>query len=222
MQTSPSCTITGGELRSKILQASVALIEEEGLARLSMREVARRAGVTHQAPYHYFADREAILGEIAAQGFRMLTAAVVQAVEAVPCCAEQHSKHLATARISALARAYVEFACRHRAHFRIMFRPELVDMDNCPVARAQGGEAFLTVQRIVHEAVSAGVPAQPSENALMTLIWSVGHGLACLLLDGPLGHKHPNTAPEHIDAVLGALNGLLEASLAQAVEPPAT
>ena len=90
------------------------------------------------------------------------------------------------------------------------------------VARAQGGEAFLTVQRIVHEAVSAGVPAQPSENALMTLIWSVGHGLACLLLDGPLGHKHPNTAPEHIDAVLGELNGLLEASLAQAVEPPTT
>jgi len=208
-----------GELRSKILLASVALIEEQGLARLSMREVARRAGVTHQAPYHYFPDREAILGEIAAQGFRMLTAAVVQAVEAVPCVSERQDQHVATARLAALARAYVEFACQHRAHFRIMFRPELVDMDNCPVARAQGSEAAQTVQRIVHEAVAAGVPALPSEVALRHLIWSLSHGLACLLLDGPLGHKQPGVPPsEHIDAVLGALQGLLEASVAQAAK----
>lgn len=210
-----------GELRGKILQASVALIEEEGLARLSMREVARRAGVTHQAPYHYFADREAILGEIAAQGFRMLTDAVNRAVDAIPAGDAPHDRHAATARIGALTRAYVEFACQHRAHFRIMFRPELVDMDNCPAARAQGSEAFQTVQRIVHEAVACGVPALPSESALRHLIWSVGHGLACLLLDGPLGHKQPGVAPaEHIDAVLGALTGLLEASLAQVQTTP--
>src|SRR5262245_51637447 len=61
-----------GELRARIVRASIELIEEEGLAHLSMREVARRAGVTHQAPYHHFADREAILGEIAEQGFRLL------------------------------------------------------------------------------------------------------------------------------------------------------
>jgi AcrR family transcriptional regulator len=210
-----------GELRNKILQASVALIEEEGLARLSMREVARRAGVTHQAPYHYFPDREAILAEIATQGFRMLNSAVLEAVAAVPGSDVPLDRQCATARITALTRAYVEFACRHRAHFRIMFRPELVDMDNCPAARAQGGEAFQTVQRIVHEAVACGVPALPSESALRHLIWSVGHGLACLLLDGPLGHKQPNVPPsEHIEAVLGALAGLLEASLAHACSTP--
>ena len=57
------------DLRQKVLDASLALIEEGGLDRLSMREVARKAGVSHQAPYHYFSDREAILAALAGEGF---------------------------------------------------------------------------------------------------------------------------------------------------------
>jgi len=60
------------DLRQKVLDASLALIEEEGLDRLSMREVARKAGVSHQAPYHYFEDREAILAALAGEGFSSL------------------------------------------------------------------------------------------------------------------------------------------------------
>ena len=59
-------------LRQKVLKASVALIEAGGLDRLSMREAARKAGVSHQAPYHHFGDREAILAAIATEGFGML------------------------------------------------------------------------------------------------------------------------------------------------------
>src|SRR4051812_13813839 len=65
--------------RERIVEASLSLIKELGLGALSMREVARRAGVSHQAPYHYFADREAILGAIAEQGFRLLREAVEEA-----------------------------------------------------------------------------------------------------------------------------------------------
>ena len=57
------------DLREKVLEASLALIEEGGLDRFSMREVARKAGVSHQAPYHYFGDREAILAALAGEGF---------------------------------------------------------------------------------------------------------------------------------------------------------
>src|SRR5512134_1992933 len=60
------------DLRQKVLDASLALIEEGGLDRVSMREAARKAGVSHQAPYHYFEDREAILAAIATEGFGML------------------------------------------------------------------------------------------------------------------------------------------------------
>jgi AcrR family transcriptional regulator len=175
-----------------------------------MREVARRAGVTHQAPYHHFADREAILGEIAEQGFRMLG----QRIEQVDSKTPSGSVERQVDRLIALGQTYVEFACKHPAHFRIMFRPELVDLERCPSARAEGDNTFGAVQRIVHEAVEAGVPARPSEAALVAFLWSTGHGLACLLLDGPLAMKMPDTAREaQIEGVLGTTRALLRASL---------
>jgi len=208
----------GAELRARILHASVALIEEEGLAKLSMREVARRAGVTHQAPYHHFADREAILGEIAEEGFRMLADCLEQADPK-----SGRTPEAMIERITAVGSAYVHFACRHPAHFRIMFRPELVDLENCPGAKAEGENAFTIVQRLIHEAVEAGIPAAPSEGAFFALYWSIGHGLACLLLDGPLAAKMPDVARDaQIAMVVDAMRAQLEASLrgAQAAADP--
>jgi AcrR family transcriptional regulator len=117
-------------------------------------------------------------------------------------------------RIGAMGRAYVEFACAHTAHFRIMFRPELVNLDNCPSAQAEGANAFATVIRVVHEAVEAGLPARPSEGALVATLWSTVHGLACLILDGPLAKKMPDAnSEEQIDGVIAAMQSMLEASL---------
>jgi AcrR family transcriptional regulator len=198
------------ELRGKIIDASVALIEELGLAKLSMREVARRAGVTHQAPYHHFADREAILGEIAEQGFRLL-GAEIERVSCEVCTAHKP----VTALITAMGQAYVEFACQHPAHFRIMFRPELVNLDKCPEARKQGDFAFDKLTRAVHQAVANGLPAVPSEAAVVALCWSVGHGLACLLLDGPLAQLPCETRAVQIRDVAAAFGALLDASVAQ-------
>ena len=70
----PAARSDAPDLRHRILEAAADLLREEGLAALSMREVARRAGVTHQAPYHHFADREAILAELVSGGFAMLAA----------------------------------------------------------------------------------------------------------------------------------------------------
>lgn len=202
------------ELRAKILEASIALIEEEGLAKLSMREVARRAGVTHQAPYHYFADREAILGEIAEAGFRLLSESVQRAI-----ATEHGAKPHAAACMETMGRAYVEFAVSHPAHFRIMFRPELVDLENCPGARAEGDNAFGMLTRVVHEAVLEGLPAYPSESALVAMIWSVAHGLACLLLDGSLANKLPNSARDaQIREVMSAFGAMLRAGMAREAE----
>ena len=72
------------DLKQRILEAAEHLLEAEGLAALSMREVARRSGVTHQAPYHHFADREAILAELVMRGFTELTARLAQANEQIP------------------------------------------------------------------------------------------------------------------------------------------
>jgi AcrR family transcriptional regulator len=205
-RTSGPRTPDASDLRAKILSASVALIEEEGLGRLSMREVARRAGVTHQAPYHYFADREAILAQIAEDGFVLLTQRVESAMR---------PRDGAADRICAMGQAYVEFACDHPAHFRIMFRPELVNMENCPGARDAGSRAFSTLTGIVHAAVESGLPGVPSETALVALLWSVAHGLACLILDGPLMEKLPGPRNELVGGVRAALRSLLVASMPQ-------
>ncbi len=204
------------DLRARLLRASIELIEEEGLQKLSLREVARRAGVTHQAPYHYFPDREALLGEICEEGFRLLTERMELAA------GDQHNAKLSAAgRLAAVGQSYVEFACAYPAHFRIMFRPELVDHDHCPGAKAEGDRAFQTVARIVHETVKAGLPAVPSEAALITLCWSLSHGLACLVLDGPLAKKLPQTAVEQqVRDVTKTMRALLEASVASVQKAP--
>jgi AcrR family transcriptional regulator len=198
-------------LRERILQASVALIEGEGLAALSMREVARRAGVSHQAPYHHFADREAILGAIAERGFVVLRTALEGAIAG---CQKSGS---AAECLAACGQAYVEFACAHPAHFRVMFRPELVNLENCPLARAEGDSAFDCLTAVVREAVAQGLPTASSEEALIILAWSVAHGLACLILDGPLSKKMPDAERgAQIRGVTDAFGAMLAASIRDA------
>ena len=193
--------------RDRIVSASTELIEEQGLAALSMREVARRAGVSHQAPYYYFADREAILGAIAEQGFRTLGEYVQRSV------VEGDGVHAA---IVAAGRAYLEFALAHPAHFRVMFRPELVLTERHPNVSGEGVRACDTFYQIVRQAVGAGLPAL-SLDALFLLCWSVVHGLACLVLDGPLDVVMPHLDRKaQLAEVIAQFDRLMAASAAQA------
>jgi AcrR family transcriptional regulator len=193
--------------RDRIVSASTELIEEQGLAALSMREVARRAGVSHQAPYYYFADREAILGAIAEQGFRTLGEYVQRSV------VEGDGAH---APIVAAGRAYLEFALAHPAHFRVMFRPELVLTERHPNVSGEGVRACDTFYQIVRQAVGAGLPAL-SLDALFLLCWSVVHGLACLVLDGPLDVVMPHLDRKaQLTEVIAQFDRLMAASAGQA------
>jgi AcrR family transcriptional regulator len=195
--------------RERIVQASTELIEQQGLSALSMREVARRAGVSHQAPYYYFADREAIIGAIAEQGFRIMREYVQRSAPETACAPHE--------AILAAGRAYLEFALEHRAHFRVMFRPELVTPERHPNVRGEGIHACDTFYRIVNGAVEAGLPADPSVDALFLLCWSVVHGLACLVLDGPLDVVMPDVDRQtQLRDVLATFSRMTEASFEQA------
>ena len=160
------------DLRQKVLQASLALIEEGGLDRLSMREVARKSGVSHQAPYYYFGDREAILAAIAGEGFSKLGRAVDRA-RSDPAKA-----------LEAIGRAYVGFALRHPAYFQAMFRADAVPLDRYPDVRKCEDEAF---GKLVEE-IGKAFADQPSAVRLTISIacWSMVHGLATLILEGTL------------------------------------
>ena len=121
-------TISRDDVRTSILEASIALMNEGGLGALSMREVARRAGVSHQAPYHYFTDREAILAELAGDGFDRLYDYMVSAIGlARPKMGDKNR---------AMGEAYIRFALNNPEVFRLMFRVEMCR--SLALSRSQG------------------------------------------------------------------------------------
>jgi AcrR family transcriptional regulator len=180
------------DLKADILRISRALLDEGGAAALSMREVARRAGCTHQAPYHYFADRESILAALVTRGFETLT----QALRAANDISDTRNVRAA---IAASGRAYVTFAVAHASVFRMMFRPELCDDDRHPEVRSASMEAqaeLLRLTRIVF--------GDDASRARATLLWSEVHGLSCLMVDGPLATSFSGRQARqiHLDEVI--------------------
>ena len=165
-------------LRSQVLAAAVDIIDKEGVGSLSMREVARRAGVSHQAPYHYFADRAEILASIAEEGFTTLT--------------QRFHETLASDRepTQACLSAYVHVALQFPGHFRVMFRPELCPLELHPHAEAAANKAFEALFQLVRRVAPSNISSDDAFVWAVTL-WSQAHGLATLLVDGPLRRKLP-------------------------------
>ena len=164
---------TSDPLRRVVLDVAVAIARDEGPDAISLRKVARDAGVSHQAPYHHFGDRAGIFAAIAEEGFSKLSAALINS----------HNKG-----ISGMCETYVRFALEHAGHFRVMMRNDLCDLQNYPSAVFQADRAF----SLLLEEVTAALGNGASDDDIKThtaFLWSVGHGLATLLLDGPLEIK---------------------------------
>jgi AcrR family transcriptional regulator len=159
-----------GDLRSALLEAAAEEIGRVGVARLSLRELARRAGVSHAAPAHHFGDKTGLLTALATEGFGML-----------------HRRTQPTlGRPDALVRAgeqYVEFALNHPAHFSVMFDPHLLHMGE-PSLELERSRAFENFFAAVQATTGADDAEQVSNEAIAA--WSVVHGLAVLWLQGNL------------------------------------
>lgn len=173
----PAAPTPPADLRQRILDTAEELLESEGLAALSMREVARRTGVTHQAPYHHFADRETVLASLVTRGFDLLTRRMAVANER----AEKVGRR---AGLQAAGEAYVGFAIDHPGVFRIMFRPELCDATRFPEAMAASKRAHDELVRLV-KLMHRGAYSQ----SLASTYWAQVHGLAFLIVDGPIGQE---------------------------------
>lgn len=167
-----------GALRRALLDATLELIATRGLAELSLRAVARAAGVSHAAPYHHFADRRALLAAVAEEGFDALRRAMLARAERAP----NPASGLQEAGIG-----YVLFALAHPAHFRVMFSAELAERGDYAELReaAQGSQAVLL--GAIERCQAAGVIGAGDTEVLGLAAWAQVHGLATLLLDGYLG-----------------------------------
>jgi AcrR family transcriptional regulator len=182
--TSPSPGVSA-TLRDRVLQASHELLADGGLAALSMREVARRSGVTHQAPYHHFPDKESIVAELVTRGFDELAARMARANDLAPAEGAVGKR----AKLLAAAEAYLGFALDDPGVFRLMFRPELCQAARFPEVLEAAERAHAELRRLV-----CLVHDGAYDEALASLYWAHVHGLACLALDGPLEHHLPAPA----------------------------
>ncbi|WP_426015163.1 TetR/AcrR family transcriptional regulator [Caulobacter sp. DWR2-3-1b2] len=164
-----------GDLRAALIAAAETLLTRMGPSELSLRGVAREAGVSAMAPYRHFADKDALLAAVAGDGFRQFETRLNQATSAAP---------NARAGLIAQGVAYVRFAHDQPALFRLMFGPlitkavalEHLDRDSAPALDALRG------------AVAAAYPQADTarRDDLVLTCWSLVHGLAGLIVDGRL------------------------------------
>lgn len=191
-----------GDLRRVLLDRAVKVVEKEGVSALTLQTLARRAGVSSGAPYHHFQSREELLAAIAAEGLDMLMAEMTRA--------SAESGTTARAHLEGLGRGYVRFALAHRAHFRVMFRPELRQLLGKDVNKGLG-DGLEMLRKAIARCQEEGSAPPGDPNALVLLAWSVVHGASHLWIDGSLCEEQLVSDPEGLAAtVAGAFSALLE------------
>jgi len=173
-----------GRLRSALIATAKTLLEEGGVGAVSLRETARRVGVSAPATYRHFADKESLLAAVAAEGFRDLGAALAAASGG-----RRDS-------LSAMGMAYVRFALSRRGVFRLMFGPEMAQRAKYPELKAAADQAFQWLKAGVQDKTRAA----PDSHLAAIAAWALVHGLAQLFLDGIL----PETQAEAITAAITA------------------
>lgn len=153
-----------GDLRRTVLSAAVDAIAESGVDGWSLRELARRAGVSHAAPAHHFGDKTGVLTAIAAEGFELLATEL-----------EQAGPELLDAGL-----AYIRFATQHPVHFSVMFQPSLYRADDPAVTDPQARAAQILASG------ARGHSTLATERPTRVAAWSIAHGFASLWLAGAL------------------------------------
>lgn len=188
-----------GDLRRALLDAALELLSREGASALTLREVARRAGVTHAAPYRHFTDKQALLAAVAEEGFRMLTEQMLAG--SLPW------KDQPVRALEAIGTAYVRFATTQRARFQVMFGNH-VDWDcDHPELEASAERCFQVLLSTVEAcqaagAVRAGDPLIPALCA-----WSMVHGLSELVANGQFAAMELSVPP--VEELMTIFNRML-------------
>ncbi|HVV09848.1 TetR/AcrR family transcriptional regulator [Amycolatopsis sp.] len=192
-----------GALREELITACLTLIESEGIGAVSLRRVAREAGVSPGAPYHHFADRAALLNTIAARGYEQLLADLRAA----------HGASRSPVRaLGAMIETYVRFARSHPAYSQLMYRPELSHPRKDPATETLVNAVLRLVTDTVTDCQRTGHAPPGDPVPLVTMVWSIAAGLAMLSIDGPLDHMtadRGSDVPELTAQVSALLQGLL-------------
>lgn len=188
-------------LDERLVDVATELVAREGLESLTLRRIARRAGVSHGAPGRHFAGLADLLAEVSARGFRLLHDAVEHSAAGLPAGAGP------LLRLAAAGRAYVECAVRNPGLFALMFRSVSQSAAN-PRLRSEAQRAFDQLLRHVRAAQDAGWHTQRDTRLLAGSVWASVHGLALLWTQGALAQ--PLSGASLDDALVTTLELVLD------------
>ena len=167
-----------GDLHQEILCAACDLLEENNIASLSLRAVAKKVGVSHTAPYRHFKDKESLLAGVAAVGYKQLATQLALAVESHPTDP--------AAQLREAGYRYVEMALGSPQCAQLMFSGILPCDDTYPDLKESGDMAFDGLKTIIEEGQNRGVFKKGDVEMLALSVWSIIHGLTLLLISGTL------------------------------------
>ena len=169
-----------GDLRFALIQAAKELLHQDGFENLTLREAARVVGVSHAAPYRHFSDKNELLAEIATGGFFHLK----EALDKIHTPAQGD-------KLEELGFAYVMFAIQNAHLYRLMFGPQLQDKSPYPKLEQAAEDTFSVLVDLIERGQEEGYFKPGDSRERGTILWSLMHGLANLVIDGQVAPEHP-------------------------------
>ncbi len=169
-----------GDLKNALIKAGVKILAREGVNGLSLRKVAKQAGVSHAAPYSHFADKQALIAAISTEGFKQLY------IRIDTIFARHHSTP--ESLLLETAWAYMQFALNEPDRFKLMFSSVLEKEKEYPDFVHYAQKNFSQIVDVVKVCQSAGVLRQGEPELAAVSVWGAVHGLVMLVLEGQISH----------------------------------
>jgi AcrR family transcriptional regulator len=184
-----------GNLRRALLEATLEIIDTEGLEAVSLRAVARQLGVSEAAPYHHFASKQDLLAVLAADAYRGLGERLTDALRS------EGSDPFE--RLSGLVRAYVQYGLEHRGRYRLMFGEHMIGLGD--YIRAHGHDLGVSTRNLLRDLVADCLGDDHDTEAISNTVWALSHGITGLINEAEIRYESREDTQHLVDVGVSIL-----------------
>lgn len=202
-----------GDLKNALIKAGIQVLAQDGVSGLSLRKVARKAGVSHNAPYAHFADKQALIASIAIDGHARIRVLIERVIGQFPDDPLRQLVHLAW--------AYMQFGLEFPAHYKIIFSGLIENEKNHPAFVQVSRHSLLLLNQIVADCQAAGILSSSDGDVEMVAvsIWGLIHGLVSLVIEGQVPSKLMKRNPPEA-MVIAALQQVIRVPMEAGILAP--